>query len=310
MPNIIDAASEAYYAGQPILTDEEFDALEQPEYVGHKISGIQHLFPMWSLQKAYDGDDPLSWYKGYIVESPKLDGAAISLKYQNGVFVQALTRGNGKEGLDITDKIIYLVPRIVPWEGTIQITGEVVAPKHIKNARNYAAGALNLKSVEEFHTRDLYFIAYGMTPNEEISWELDMYMLKLVGFNTVLKGIDLDQFPQDGAVYRIDSYEDFAAAGFTSKHPRGAYAAKERTSGSITRLLDVEWNVGRSGVVAPTAVLEPVLVGDAIVSRATLHNMAYINALDLEIGCYVEVIRSGEIIPRIIKRVENYSPTS
>lgn len=309
MSNLIDAASEAYYKGEPIMSDEEFDALEQPEYVGHKISGIPHLFPMWSLQKAYDGDNPLSWYKGDIVKSSKLDGAAVSIEYHYGVLSRGLTRGNGKEGLDITDKIKTLVPNTISYKGIIQITGEVVAPKHQKNSRNYAAGALNLKSVEEFQSRELTFIAYGFTPGLNPTWSLDMKDLNLQGFDTVHDS-DWDEFPHDGVIYRIDNYDDFTAAGYTSKHPRGAYAAKERTSGSITKLLGVEWNVGRSGVVAPTAILEPVLVGDATVSRATLHNMAYINALNLEIGCYVEVIRSGEIIPRIIKRVENYTPTS
>lgn len=305
---LTDKASEAYYAGQPILTDEEFDALEQPEYVGHKISGIPHLYPMWSLQKAYDGDDPLSWYKGSVVKSPKLDGAAIALEYEGGIFVRALTRGNGKEGLDITDKIRTIVPNSIHLDGRIQITGEVVAPKHQKNSRNYAAGALNLKSVKEFQSRELTFIAYGLEGSTDcVSWVGDMHTLYREGFNTVSEGIDLNQFPHDGVVYRINDKSDFYGVGYTSKHPRGAYAAKERTSGSITKLLAVEWNVGRSGVVAPTAVLEPVLVGDATISRATLHNMAYINALNLEIGCYVEVIRSGEIIPRIIKRVENHT---
>jgi DNA ligase (NAD+) len=313
---LLDEASEAYYKGQPIMSDEEFDALEQPEYVGHKISGIPHKYPMWSLQKAYDGDNPLSWYRGRVVKSPKLDGAAVALYYRCGELQLALTRGNGKEGLDITDKMRTLVPSI-PHLGEIQITGEVAAPKHINNSRNYAAGALNLKSVEEFRTRELYFIAYGVAPFRAFSyetwdeaikivyyglWSKDMAQLAEWGFSTVLSA-DLDMFPHDGVVYRIDDYADFESAGYTSKHPKGAYAAKERTEGSITTLIGVEWSVGRSGVIAPTALLEPVKVGDALVSRATLHNMAYIEALGLEIGCKVEVIRSGEIIPRIVRRV-------
>lgn len=303
LESLQDLANNAYYAGQPILTDEEFDALEQPEYVGHKISGIPHMYPMWSLQKAYDGDNPLNWYKGFIEKSPKLDGAAVSLEYVDGEFTRGLTRGNGKEGLDVTENLRTLVPPAIQANGRIQITGEVVAPKHQKNSRNYAAGALNLKSVEEFSTRELTFIAYEATPHIDKWWSVSMTELETQGFYTVKGGIDLNRFPQDGVVYRIDKYDDFKEAGYTSKHPRGAYAAKERTSGSITKLLDVEWNVGRSGVVAPTAILEPVLVGDATVSRATLHNMAYIGALGLEIGCYVEVIRSGEIIPRIVRKV-------
>ena len=86
--------------------------------------------------------------------------------------------------------------------------------------------------------------------------------------------------------------------------PKGAYALKKRQKGEITTLVDVLWNVGKSGVVAPVAILKPVEIDDAIISRATLHNMAYIEALNLRIGCQVEVIRSGEIIPRIVRRVD------
>ena len=92
--------------------------------------------------------------------------------------------------------------------------------------------------------------------------------------------------------------------GYTAHHPRGAFALKEQKDWVITELLDVVWQVGKSGVVSPVAILEPVEVGDALVSRATLHNIEYIRALNLEIGCSVEVIRSGEIIPRIVRRVD------
>ena len=92
--------------------------------------------------------------------------------------------------------------------------------------------------------------------------------------------------------------------GYTAHHPRGAFALKEQKDGVITELLDVVWQVGKSGVVSPVAILSPVEVGDALVSRATLHNIEYIRSLNLEIGCSVEVIRSGEIIPRIVRRVD------
>ena len=91
--------------------------------------------------------------------------------------------------------------------------------------------------------------------------------------------------------------------GYTAKHPRGAFALKEEQVGVVTKLLDVVWQVGKSGIISPVAILEPVLVGDATVSRATLHNIDYIRELDLEIGCDVEIIRSGEIIPRVVRRV-------
>jgi DNA ligase (NAD+) len=95
----------------------------------------------------------------------------------------------------------------------------------------------------------------------------------------------------------------YLEAGFTSKHPRAAYALKPKPEAKVTKLLDVVWQVGRSGVVSPVAILEPVTIGEATISRATLHNMEYINLLNLELGCDVEVIRSGEIIPRIVRRV-------
>ena len=96
----------------------------------------------------------------------------------------------------------------------------------------------------------------------------------------------------------------FNEKGYTSKHPRGAYALKEKEAGYATTLLDVLWQVGKSGVVSPVAVLEPVDIEGAIVEKATLHNMSYIEGLNLEIGCKVEVIRSGKIIPRVTRRLD------
>ncbi len=102
----------------------------------------------------------------------------------------------------------------------------------------------------------------------------------------------------------INLNSDFQAEGYTSHHPRGSFALKIRKEAVITTLLDVEWQVGKSGVVSPVAILEPIQIDDANISRATLHNISYIESLNLEIGCEVKVIRSGDIIPRITGRVE------
>lgn len=307
MKSFLDYASSKYYAGDPIISDEEFDKLA--EYYGYESVGapvvgdrIAHAFPMWSLQKVYD-DEPLTALPGHTVITPKLDGAAIALYYIYGRLTLALTRGDGKEGQDITDKMMLLVPETIKSkESVLQITGEIVAPKNIDNARNYAAGALNLKSIEEFHSRSLTFIAYGMKPYKNDCWSEDLSFLSDSGFHTVMDG-EWEQYPHDGKVYRLNDYDKFEELGYTSKHPRGAFALKERKGGVVTRLLDVEWQVGRSGVVSPVAILEPVVIGEATVSRATLHNIKYIKELDLDYGCLVEVIRSGEIIPRIVRRV-------
>jgi NAD-dependent DNA ligase len=311
MKALLQQASEDYYNGKPSMSDEQFDKLAvYAEYdeVGYssRDNRVPHAFQMYSLQKIFSNEldkDPLADYKGATIVSPKLDGAAVSLLYVSGQLHKALTRGDGKRGLDITDHMKTLVPNSLgKFTGALlQITGEVVAPKTIKNARNYAAGALNLKDTSEFQSRDLRFIAYGVQESWNEAWTMDMSYLNSFGFDTVLSN-DWTAYPDDGIVFRVDNYKDFYSLGYTSKHPRGAYALKQRNEGVITKLVDVIWNVGKSGVVAPVAILEPVDIDGATVSRATLHNMRYINDLNLEVGCLVEVIRSVEIIPRIISR--------
>ena len=311
MKALLQQASEDYYNGKPTMSDEQFDKLAvyaKYDEVGYssRDNRVPHAFQMYSLQKIFSNEldkDPLADYKGATIVSPKLDGAAVSLLYVSGQLHKALTRGDGKRGLDITDHMKTLVPNSLgKFTGTLlQITGEVVAPKTIKNARNYAAGALNLKDTVEFKSRDLRFIAYGVQNSWNECWSNDMSYLLNLGFDTVLSN-DWTAYPDDGIVFRVDNYKDFYSLGYTSKHPRGAYALKQRNEGVITKLVDVIWNVGKSGVVAPVAILEPVDIDGATVSRATLHNMRYIKDLNLEIGCLVEVIRSGEIIPRIISR--------
>jgi DNA ligase (NAD+) len=308
MYSFLEKASAMYYAGSPIISDEEFDAIAKKynyESVGHTVTdGIPHLYRMYSLQKVFNLDD-IEFVSTNYVRTPKLDGAAVSLTYVKGHLAQALTRGDGNLGRDITLKLEELVPSIVDILDTVQITGEVVAPNDIPNARNYAAGSLNLKDMTEFRSRatNLCFVAYDLQGREEVSYRKAMKCLAHNGFN-VVTDFDSSAYPTDGEVYRVDSYDSFYKMGYTAHHPRGAFALKEQKEGVITELLDVVWQVGKSGVVSPVAILRPVEVGEALVSRATLHNIEYIRSLNLEIGCNVEVIRSGEIIPRIVRRVD------
>ncbi len=314
LEELIKKAKEAYYNGNPIMEDDVYDRLEEQLEVSKLVVGTMdgdsgfrypHMFPMYSLQKVYKGEkDPHTVLKQWAEVTPKLDGAAVSLQYINGELSIALTRGDGKKGLDITDKMRELVPTTIYSKQPKQITGEVVAPKEIPNARNYAAGALNLKDVEEFKKRDLTFIAYGIQPSICPTWREDMDMLSSHMKFAVANRGDWDRFPQDGEVWRVNSNFDFDKLGYTSHHPRGAFALKEKQEGIVTKLLDVKWQVGKSGAVSPVAILEPCIIGEATVSRATLHNMAIIEALDLEIGCMVEVIRAGEIIPQIVARAD------
>ena len=306
MKDFLDRASKAYYEGEPIISDAEFDILAAHfgyKTVGHTVTGgIPHFYRMYSLQNCFSLEAaPLS-LKDCVV-SPKLDGAAVSLLYVGGELSLALTRGDGKLGRDITEKMATLVPERISEYNVIQITGEVVAPKNVPNARNYAAGSLNLKSWEEFHARPLIFVAYGLEKYINEYWSEDMLYLDDQDFSTVLDFKE-EHYPTDGEVYRINNNAKFKEMGYTSHHPRGAFALKEQKAGVVTKLLDVIWQTGKSGVVSPVAILDPVTIGGARVSRATLHNIEYIEGLNLEIGCDVEVIRSGEIIPRIVRRVD------
>jgi len=306
-------ASEAYYKGEPIISDIEFDRLAEIsgfEEVGTSTTDnrFKHAFRMYSLQKVFENEhaekNPLKDYTEKLIWTPKLDGAAVSLLYINGNLERALTRGDGKKGLDITSHMEHLVPKTLggDFKQITQVTGEVVAPSSIKNARNYAAGALNLKDYGEFIMRDIRFIAYGIEPITIGSYHSALCNLKRAHFDTIIDS-DWLEYPTDGMVCRIDNQTAFVERGYTSHHPRGAYALKRIQKGVETTLIDVLWDVGKSGVVAPVGILEPIEIDGAKVSKATLHNMAYIEGLNLEIGCRVEVIRSGEIIPKIVRRI-------
>jgi len=319
---LLDKASKAYFEGSPFLSDEEFDTLakkEDYERVGYNPDArMLHMFPLYSLQKVFEGEDTPPIYKSKVIETPKLDGAAISIQYRNGKLSSVITRGDGKAGIEVTDKFLNnsIVPQklypeytfagntghYIKNQGLLQVTGEIVAPKEIPNARNYAAGALNLKDVEEFKRRNLTFIAYNIEPNISSTYEGDMSHLEYSGFNTAIDS-EWDEFPTDGKVFRVNDNTEYLSLGFTSHHPRGAYALKTREEGIETTLLDVIWQTGKSGKVTPVAILEPIEIDDAIISRATLNNIAYIKSLNLEIGCRVKVIRAGKIIPRVIERV-------
>lgn len=314
LSDLLDAASKAYYEGSPIMSDESFDKLA--EYLNYTKVGYEsnsrdvkpHMFRMYSLQKHYeaDGEPPFRpSAKMDVARSPKLDGAAVSHLYMQGAYTMSLTRGNGISGTDITDKFMDsgLIPMRIPKDGIVQITGEVVAPKSIPNARNYASGALGLDDLEEFRKRKLTFIAYGLEGTDYGTYTKNMSALREWGFNTIFDS-EWEEFPQDGIVFRIDNSVLFSEQGFTSKHPKGAYALKTKTDGEIAEILDVVWETGKSGKVTPVAIISPVVINGATITRVTLNNPGFIEEMDLDIGDHVEVIRAGDIIPCIVGKIE------
>lgn len=303
----LDKASDEYYKGNKLISDEVFDNLADKfnyNKVGHSINkGVKHLHRMYSLQKYYEDSGEEPPISGKLTYSPKLDGAAISVLYVNGDLSIVITRGDGIEGVDITEKFLStkLIPHKIEEAGLVQINGEIVAPIEVPNSRNYAAGSLNLKDVEEFRTRAISFFAYEYTGNvNHITYDVSMQYLTKLGFSTV-KDKDIHNiYPTDGVVIRINDLSECKKLGYTSKHPRFAYALKDRQNTVPSQILDVVWNTGRTGLVTPVAILEPVMIGDKTVSRATLNNPEFIEALDIEIGDYVDIRLAGMIIPEIV----------
>lgn len=309
MEDFLRKCQEAYDVGSPIISDEEFDYLARKykfKEVGakHPTNKIKHLHRMYSLKNVFaEEDNSVEELFDTLITSPKLDGAAIELVYNEGHLISASTRGDGVEGEDIwaNARLLRGVPNTIPISDHIQVTGEVVAPKTTKNARNYAAGAIRLKDVDEFKSRDIRFIAYGVYPYLEESYGMDMHRLTKLGFDTVISS-DWEEYPQDGIVYRENSNSKFDELGYTDKYPRGAVAYKKRSDVAIekTTLLDVIWQVGKQGQITPVAIFEPVEVEGATISRATLHNAGIVESLDLNIGDTILVTKGGGVIPKVI----------
>ena len=309
---LLDKAWHAYDNGVPFMSDAAFDKLaaehNYTEFGSLPEVKATHLFKMYSLQKVFDNDPEPSTMQGDIVSSPKLDGAAISLIYVGGTLVKGITRGrDGVEGEDITANVYPLVPNKINIKGEIQITGEVVCPKDIDNARNYASGSIRMKDMQEYKNRIKYlnFVAYGLQPFQADSYIEDMGILEYYKFNTIFDNGLEDEYRTDGEVFRINDNELFNKLGYTAKHPRGAYARKQSDDVAIveTTLNKVIWQVGRTGQVTPVAIFDEIIIDDAKITRATLHNVGFIEEMELEIGDTILVTRAGGIIPKVIGRV-------
>lgn len=306
LQKFLEQATNAYNDGKPTLTDVEYDILEAKlasQLLVDDKAYIPHLHRMYSLNKHYPEKDGVHELQNAdVVRSAKLDGLACSVLYAEGQLVQVLTRGDGIVGRPITDKAGILLKEKLPLKGLIQVTGELVADINVPNSRNAASGSFNLLEGFEARAKEigLTFIAYDIVGDVKYeTYTQKMKHLAELGFNTILT-VDTSKYPLDGEVLRLDNENSFAKLGYTDKFPRGAIALKTVSEIKSTKLLDVIWQTGSSGRITPVAILEPVELGGAIVSRATLNNIAYIKALGISIGDYVDVVRAGEIIPKIV----------
>lgn len=278
----------------------------------------------------------------YMVEL-KIDGLAVSLKYVDGKFVQGLTRGDGTTGEDITDNLrtIYAIPLAISEPLTFEVRGEAYMPKKsfialneqraangeqlAANPRNAAAGSLRQLDSRLAAKRKLDIFLYSVNDLRELNAESQseaLDRLDNIGFKTnherklckdmqevfdyirlwTDKRSKLD-YDIDGIVIKVNDLAKQDELGFTAKSPKWAIAYKFPAEEVITTLNDIELSIGRTGVVTPTAILEPVSVAGTTVGRASLHNEDLIHEKDIRIGDSVVIRKAGEIIPEVVKVV-------
>lgn len=305
--------------------------------VVNELSKVKHEYqPMLSLAKTKSIDE----IKAFIgskewIAMLKLDGLTCRLTYEDGRLVRAETRGNGEEGEDITHNAMVLssIPKRIPIRHTLVVDGEVVCDlktfKNFKdeyaNPRNFAAGSIRLLDSNECAKRGLTFVAWdvieGFDPELDNSLNKKLSTLIEYDFNIVsfaIKDSDMDieksiswlkdgnnkytNYPIDGIVFKWNKNIEYEAAGRTDHHFRGGIAYKFYDEEYETELLDIEWSMGRNGILTPVAIYKDVEIDGSICNRASLHNISIMTELLGEcpyVGQKIWVYRSNMIIPQI-----------
>lgn len=351
-----------------IKLETAFPVLQSPDSPSQKVGGVPlskfeqvtHEVAMLSLDNGFEEED-LNAFEKRLQDrllnfndlefscEPKLDGLAVSILYENGVLVQAATRGDGQVGENITQNVKTIANVPIKLRGDniptrVEVRGEVFMPKQgfeqlndsqrlagakvFANPRNAAAGSLRQLDSRITAKRPLLFYAYSMGVIEgESLTKLDLHTERLAALgdwgiplckeSSVARGAQacIDYFRKigeqrnslsydiDGVVFKINDIGLQQRLGFVSKAPRWAMAQKFPAQEEMTRLLDVEFQVGRTGAITPVARLEPVFVGGVTVSNATLHNQDEINRLGVRIGDTVIIRRAGDVIPQVVSVV-------
>ena len=359
-----------YNLNKPLVDDNEFDKLKleiidlekQYKFLSHKESPsnsvgfkpskifkkIKHKTAMLSLGNAFSEDDLINFEKkilnflnnepGLNIEysaEPKIDGISASLLFRGGKFITGLSRGDGKEGEDITEnlKTIKDIPheiKLKSFPEEIDIRGEVFIQnsdfKNLRNKfanpRNAASGSLRQKDAKETQKIPLKFIAYtfGYEKGLQVSTQ-EGYLKKLKewgfktnplnktiktikelmkNYNEIEKKRDQIDFDIDGIVYKVNNFGLQKRLGNVANAPRWAIAHKFSANSGISKIENIEIQIGRTGALTPVAKIKPVNIGGVVVSNATLHNEEEINRKDIRIGDTVIIERAGDVIPHVI----------
>lgn len=369
---------EYYVQDNPSVPDSEYDKLlrelidieeAHPEFrspdsptvrVGGQAQStfekVNHDTPMLSLGNAFN-EEELHKFDQRIREQVgqveymcelKIDGLAVSLKYENGRFVQGLTRGDGTTGEDITENLrtIHAIPLKIKEPLTFEVRGEAYMPRQsflslneekeakgeqpFANPRNAAAGSLRqldsklaakrklsvfLYSVNDFTHFNAETQSEALDELDQLGYKTNQERQHVDNIDEVLAYIEKwtehrEELPYDidGIVIKVNNLEQQQEMGFTQKSPRWAIAYKFPAEEVVTTLTDIELSIGRTGVVTPTAILEPVRVAGTTVSRASLHNEDLIHEKDIRIGDSVVIKKAGDIIPEVIKPILDRRP--
>lgn len=311
--------------------------------VGYKVltelKEVEHSYPMLSLEKCHTVEELIKFANNReLVASIKLDGLTCRLTYENGLLSRAETRGNGYVGSDITEHVRQFknVPLKINKEGTYIIDGEAIITDNdfaevnkdgeYKNSRNLASGTLSVLDTSLVAKRRLRLLTWDVIEGGSNSLKDNLNEAKELGFDVVphwfnnstnglnpknLEGniyyiFDFakeEGFPCDGAVFKFNDIEYGKSLGATSHHFRNGIAYKAKDEVYETELIDVEFTMGKTGVLTPTAVFKPVEIDGTTVERASVHNMSIMSNLDLHIGDTIEVYKANMIIPQVKRNV-------
>lgn len=341
-----------------VTLEESYPDLVTPDSITQQIGGevaegftkVTHSIPMLSLGNAFNKADLEAYDQRikklttdqieYMCEL-KIDGLAISLKYENGRFVQGATRGDGRIGENITAnlKMVKAIPKKLTEPLNIEVRGECYMPKKsfvalnltreenglevFANPRNAAAGSLRQLDAKVVAERNLSTFMYSVADLGDLpatSQSLALEELDRLGFKTnqerkVCQTIDdvwdyVQKFQEerpnldyeiDGIVIKVNTFETQEEIGYTVKAPRWAIAYKFPAEEAETVVNEIEWTIGRTGVVTPTAIMTPVRLAGTTVARASLHNMDLIRERDIRLGDSVMIHKAGDIIPEVTR---------
>lgn len=301
-----------------------------------ELNEVTHSHPMLSLEKCHTVEEIIRFANNKeLVASIKLDGLTISLTYEDGVLVRAETRGNGFVGSDVTEHIKQFknVPFKINKKGTYVIDGEAVITDEdfaevnkdgeYKNSRNLASGTLSVLDTSLVAKRKLRFLNWDVIDGGGNSLSTNLSEARELGFDVVpfWSVVNLDPkklqntidyvfeyakdegLPCDGIVFKFNDIEYGKSLGATSHHFKNGIAYKAKDDVYETELIDIDWTIGKTGVITPTAVFKPVEIDGTIVERASVHNISILTSLDLHVSDTIEVYKANQIIPQVKRNV-------